>query len=180
MNGQRDRNARSQGRFQRTLEPLAVIFFEYHAEAGVVDFRYPTVRLRKCADFFLTRYTRCAFYLFGRPTRFKLTLENHAIFPLLNALSNEFGERVLRVRRVGSFLSHVLGGGDDPGLYFSQDHTGITRGSSAKKCRNGDDGNQVDPNKAAPVLGTQTATTVIATSVQHQTIVFVSSFLPRK
>jgi len=92
------------------VESLSREFFEYHAEAGVVDFRYPTVRLRKCADFFLTRCTRCTFYLFGRPTKFKLTLENHAVFPLLDALSNEFGEFVLRFRSVGYFFKHVLGG----------------------------------------------------------------------
>jgi len=99
-----------QGRFQRVVEPLSRNFFEYHAEAGVVDYRCPTVRLRKCEDFFLTRCTRCTFYLFGRPTRFKLTLEDHAVFPLLDALSNEFGELVLRVRSAGFFLKHVLGG----------------------------------------------------------------------
>jgi hypothetical protein len=98
-----------------------------------VDFRYPTVRLRKFADFFLTRYIRCT--CFGGPTKFKTILENHAPFLLLQALSNEFGKLVSRVRRVW----HVLGG-DDPGLYFSKEHTGINRGSSAKKCRNGDDG----------------------------------------
>ena len=75
-----------------------------------MDYRCPTVRFCKCADFFLTRYARCTFYLFGRPTRFKLALENHAVFPLLDALSNEFGELVLRVRSAGSFLRHVLGG----------------------------------------------------------------------
>ena len=75
-----------------------------------MDFRCPTVRLRKCEDFFLTRCTRCTFCLFGRPTRFKLTLENHAVFPLLDALSNEFGELVLRVRSAGSFFKHILGG----------------------------------------------------------------------
>jgi hypothetical protein len=75
-----------------------------------VDYRCPTVRLRKCEDFFLTRCTRCTFYLFGRPTRFKLTLEDHAVFPLLDALSNEFGELVLRVRSVGSFVSMSWGG----------------------------------------------------------------------
>ena len=94
----------------RSGEPLSRDFSEYHAEAGVVDFRYPTVRLRKCADFFLTRCTRCTFYLFGRPTKFKLTLENHAVFPLLDALSNEFGELVLRARSAGSFFKHILGG----------------------------------------------------------------------
>jgi hypothetical protein len=96
-----------------------------------MDFRYPTVRLRKFADFFLTRYIRCTF--FGGPTKFKAILENHAPFFLLQALSNEFGKLVLRVRRVWSFLRHVLGG-DDPGLYYSKEHTGINRGSSAKKC----------------------------------------------
>jgi hypothetical protein len=75
-----------------------------------VDFRRPTVHFCKCADFFLTRYTRCGFYLFGRPTTFKLVLENHAVFPLFDALSNEFGELVLPAKRVGSFLRHVLGG----------------------------------------------------------------------
>jgi hypothetical protein len=75
-----------------------------------VDFRCPTVRLCKCADFSLTRHTRCSFYLFGRPTSFKLALENHAVFPLLDALSNEFGKPVLRTKRVGSFLMHVRGG----------------------------------------------------------------------
>jgi len=80
-----------------------------------------------------------AVLFFGGPTKFKAILENHAPFLLLQALSNEFGKLVLRVRRVWSFLRHVLGG-DDPGLYFSKEHTGINRGSSAKKCRNGDDG----------------------------------------
>ena len=92
------------------VEPLSRDFFEYHAEAGVVDYRRPTIRLRKCVDFFLTRYTRCSFYLFGRPTRFKPVLENHAVFPLIEALSNEFSELVLRVRSAGSFFKHILGG----------------------------------------------------------------------
>jgi len=92
------------------VEPLSRDFFEYDAQAGVVDYRCPTVRLRKCVDFFLTRCTRCSFYLFGRPTRFKPVLENHAVFPLLDALSNEFGELVLRVRSAGSFFKHILGG----------------------------------------------------------------------
>jgi hypothetical protein len=111
--GQRDRNARAQGRFQRTLEPLTGNFFESHAKAGVVDHRCPTIRFCKCADFFHTRYTRRTFYLFGRPTTFKPILENHTRFPLPDALSNEFGELVLRIRNAGSFLKHVLGG-DDP------------------------------------------------------------------
>jgi hypothetical protein len=75
----------------------------------VVDFRCPTVRLRKFVDFFLTRYTRWTFN-FSRPTKFKAILENHAPFSRLQALSNEFGELVLRIRSVGSFLRHVLGG----------------------------------------------------------------------
>jgi hypothetical protein len=94
-----------------STEPLRRDFFEYHAEAGVVDYCCPAVRLCKCADFLLTRYTRCTFYLFGRPIRFKLTLENHAVFPLLETLSNEFGECVWRVRSVGSLVKHVWGGG---------------------------------------------------------------------
>jgi hypothetical protein len=79
-----------------------------------VEFRCPTVRLRKFVDFFLTRYIRCTF--FGWPTRFKPILENHAVFPVLEALSNEFGELVLRVRSVGSLLRHVLGGGSSWGM----------------------------------------------------------------
>ena len=75
-----------------------------------MDYRRPTVRFRKCVDFFLTRYTRCSFYLFGRPIRFKPVLENHAVFPHVDALSNECGELVLRVRSARSFLRHVLGG----------------------------------------------------------------------
>ena len=70
-----------------------------------MDFRCPTVRLRKFADFFLTRYIRRTF--FGGPTNFKAILENHAPFLLLHALSNEFGKLVLRLRRVQSFLRHV-------------------------------------------------------------------------
>jgi hypothetical protein len=89
-------------------------FSENHVEAGVVDFRCPTVRLRKFVDFFLARYTRCTF--FGWPTRFKPILENRAPFSGFQALSNEFGELVLRVRSVGSFLRHVLGGGSCWGM----------------------------------------------------------------
>jgi hypothetical protein len=128
--------------------------------------------------FFLTRYTRCTFYLFGRPDRFKPALENQAVFPLLEPLANEFRERgVLRVRRVVSFLSHVLGGLDDP-VYSSQDHTGINRGSSAKNAEMAM--TETIPTEHLPFLGTQTATTVIATTIQHQPIVSVSSFLPCK
>ena len=38
---------------------------------------------------------------------------------------------------------------------------------------------RLTPTEQLAVLETQTATTVIATSIQHQTIVFVSSFLAR-
>ena len=103
--GKRDRDTRAHGRFQRAVEPLSRDFSEYHAEAGVMDFRYPTVRLRKFADFFLTRYIRRTF--FGGPTKFKAILENRAPFSLHQALSNEFGKLVLRLRRVQSFLRHV-------------------------------------------------------------------------
>ena len=95
-----------------------------------MDFRCPTVRLRKLADFFLTRYIRRTFDIFG-PTKFEAILENRAPFSLLQALSNEFGKLVLRVGGCGPSWEHVLGG-DDPGLYFSKEHTGINRGSSAK------------------------------------------------
>jgi hypothetical protein len=92
------------------LGSLSRNFFEYHAKTRIVDFRCPTIRFCKCADCLLTRCTRCTFYIFGRPTRFKLALKNHAVFPLLDALSNKSGELVLRVRSVGCLFRHVLGG----------------------------------------------------------------------
>ena len=95
------------GELKEHVEPLSRDFFEYNAEHRVVDFRRPTVRFCKCADFFAHAMH---FLLFSRPTRFKLTLDNQAVFPLLDALSNELGELVLRVKSARSFVKHAGGG----------------------------------------------------------------------
>ena len=94
------------GELKEHVEPLSRDFFEYNAEHRVVDFRRPTVRFCKCADFFAHALH---FLLFSRPTRFKLTLDNQAVFPLLDALSNELGELVLRVKSARSFVKHAGG-----------------------------------------------------------------------
>jgi hypothetical protein len=90
------------GGVQTTLRVTSHDLFEYHVEPGIIDYRRPTVRFSECSDFFLARCARCAFYLFGRPTGFKLPLENHAVFPLLDALSNKLCKLVLRVRSLGA------------------------------------------------------------------------------
>jgi hypothetical protein len=45
-------DARARGRFQRAVEPLSRDFFEYQAEAGVVDFRYPPFAFANARIFF--------------------------------------------------------------------------------------------------------------------------------
>jgi hypothetical protein len=60
-----------------------------NADSGVVYRSRPTMRRSERANFFLPCGT---LYLFGRPKKLKLGLENCAEFPLLDMLSDELGK----------------------------------------------------------------------------------------